>query len=240
MSKQRVVNRIRKHVHSEHLFESMKPLFTLSFIFGLTPIHVAKISGGVRVLKVSTFGFINATLHVIVYAACYIVTLVRRESVVGYFFRQGDYSEAEDELTNDISNFGDTLQIFNDIIGSSITYFSCIYRRDKLIKMMGVIDAADEAFREIGVKIYYKKLLVFCSIVCCFLFCINLAYMFGIFYRFYQVNIKPSPYLYVTFIDQHFVISIAVGLFLCTSRSIQRRFEIMNRVSFFYIYLLKN
>lgn len=236
MSTECVVNRIRKHIRSKHLFESMKPLFGLSFIFGLTPIHVARTSGGERVLKVSTFGFINATLHVLIYASCYIVTLVKRESVVGYFFRSEVYSQNDEtlKLSIEISNFGDTLQIFNDIIGSSITYLSCIYRRDKLIKMMGVIDVADETFRDIGVKIYYKKLLIFCVIVCSFMFCINLAYMFGIFYRFHQVNITPSPFLYWTFIDQHFVISIAVGLFVCTSRSIQRRFEILNRVSFLF------
>lgn len=234
MSKEYVASRIRKHVRSKHLFESMKPLLTLSFIFGLTPIHVARVPSGDRVLKVSTFGFVNATLHIIIYAACYIVTLVHRESVVGYFFRTGDYSETDEniQLSYEISTFGDTLQIFNEIIGSSATYLSCIYRRDKLIKMMGVFDAADEAFKELGVKIYYKKLLIFSAIVCCFLFFTNLSYICGIFYRFHQVNIKPSPYLYVAFIDQRFVISIAVGLFVCVSKSLQRRFEIMNRVSF--------
>lgn len=125
MSKDCVVSRIRKHVHSNHLFESMKPLLTLSFIFGLTPIHVARVTGGDRVLKGSTFGFINATLHIVIYAFCYIVTLVYRESVVGYFFRAGDYSESEETLQlSNISTFGDTLQIFIDIIGSSATYLS--------------------------------------------------------------------------------------------------------------------
>lgn len=231
MSSGKVANRIRKLFTAKHLFESMKPLFGLTFLFGLTPIHVAKSPGGGRLLKVSKFGFIYATMHVVMYGICYVVTLMKGESVVGYFFRT-EVSETDGtlRLTHEISKFGDTLQIFNDIIGSSITYLSCIYRRDKLIKLMRVIDATDEAFHEIGVKIYFRRLLVFCCIVCCFVLFIDTAYMFGIFYRFYQVNIKPSPYLYITFIDQHFVISIAVGLFVCLSKSLQRRFEIMNRV----------
>ncbi|XP_005192002.2 putative gustatory receptor 28b [Musca domestica] len=212
------LERLRQCFISHQVFEALQPLFLITFLYGLTPFRVAKNNKGVTTVQMSFFGFINIALYILLYGACYIVSLLQDETVVGYFFR------------TKISNVGNTLQICNGLITGAVIYISAVTQRRKLLRVCEILYNLDENFANIGIKVKYSRIYRFSIVMIIFKILVIGCYFAGVLHLLKSLGITPSFSVCVTFFLQHSVLSIAICLFCFVARSFERRLVIVNKV----------
>lgn len=83
-----------------------------------------------------------------VFVLCYVITIIKRESVTGYFF------------DSNISNFGDFLQTATGIGALLMTFLYSIAKRHTLIEAFHSLARTDSNLKEIGIEISYKKTIL--------------------------------------------------------------------------------
>lgn len=209
---------LRQRFISHQVFEALQPLFLLTFLYGLTPFRVTKDKNGHSNVKMSFFGFLNIAVYILLYGACYMVSLLQDESVVGYFFR------------TKISNVGDTMQTCNGLITGAVIYISAVTQRRKLLRVCQILYNLDENFANIGIKVKYSRIYRFSIVMIIFKVVIIGSYFAGVYRLLQSMGIKPSFSVCVTFFLQHSVLSIAICLFCFVARSFERRLVILNKV----------
>ncbi|XP_059221014.1 putative gustatory receptor 28b isoform X3 [Stomoxys calcitrans] len=212
------VERFRQCFISHQVFEALQPLFLITFLYGLTPFHVAKDKSGESAVRMSFFGFVNIALYTLLYGSCYIVSLLQDETVVGYFFR------------TEISNVGNTLQICNGLITGAVIYISAVTQRRKLLRVCEILFNLDDNFANIGIKVKYSRIYRFCILMIVFKILVIGSYFGGVLHLLKSMGITPSFSVCVTFFLQHSVLSIAICLFCFMARSFERRLVILNKV----------
>jgi len=140
------LRRVRKYFISSQVYEALRPLFFLTFLYGLTPFHVVRRKMGESYLKMSCFGVFNIFIYICLCGFCYISSLRQGESIVGYFFR------------TEISTVGDRLQIFNGLIAGAVIYTSAILKRCKLLGTLTILHSLDTNFSNIGIRVKYSRI----------------------------------------------------------------------------------
>lgn len=215
------LDRVRNYFISRQVFEALQPLFFLTFLYGLTPFRMVKHkkSGSTRV-KMSCFGFANIGVYIILYGTCYIWSLLKEQSMVGYF------------LSSQIAYVTDTMQTCNGLITGTVIYVSAVTQRRKLLRTIDILHSLDENFFKIGIKVKYSHIYRFSLVMIVFKMLVISVYFIGVFRLLQSGGIYPPFCICVTFFLQHSVLSIAICLFCFIARSFERRLLIMNKVGF--------
>lgn len=213
------LRRVRKYFISSQVYEALRPLFFLTFLYGLTPFHVVRKKMGESYLKMSFFGVFNIFIYICLCGFCYISSLRQGESIVGYFFR------------TEISTIGDRLQIFNGLIAGAVIYTSAILKRCKLLGTLTILHSLDTNFSNIGIRVKYSRIFRYSILVLVFKLLILGVYFVGVFRLLVSLNVTPSFCVCMTFFLQHTVVSIAICLFCVIAFSFERRLSIINQVS---------
>ncbi|XP_030383860.1 putative gustatory receptor 28b [Scaptodrosophila lebanonensis] len=211
------LTRVRKYFISTQVYEALRPLFFLTFLYGLTPFHVGKRKMGEAYLKMSFFGVFNIVVYIVLCAFCYISSLRQGESIVGYFFR------------TEISTIGDTLQIFNGLIAGAVIYTSAFVKRCKLLGTLTILHSLDTNFNNIGIRVKYSRIFRYSILVIVFKIFILGIYFVGVFRLLVSLGVTPSFCVCMTFFLQHTVVSIAICLFCVIAFSFERRLSIINQ-----------
>uniref|UniRef100_A0A1A9UWS0 Uncharacterized protein n=1 Tax=Glossina austeni TaxID=7395 RepID=A0A1A9UWS0_GLOAU len=209
--------RLRQHFISHQVFEALQPLFFITFLYGLTPFRVTTNKGGEKSIKMSAFGFINIALYILLYGSCYIISLLREESVAGYFFR------------NKISDVGNTMQICNGLITGTVIYISAVTQRSKMLRVIATLHNLDKNFANIGIKVKYSRIYRFSIVMLTFKSLVIGVYFVGVYRLLMSMNITPSFTVCVTFFLQHSVLFLAICLFCFVARSFERRLVVLNK-----------
>lgn len=213
------LRRVRKYFISSQVYEALRPLFFLTFLYGLTPFHVVRRKMGESYLKMSCFGIFNIFVYIVLCGFCYISSLRQGESIVGYFFR------------TEISTIGDRLQIFNGLIAGAVIYTSAILKRCKLLGTLTILHSLDTNFSNIGVRVKYSRIFRYSILLLVFKLLILGVYFVGVFRLLVSLGVTPSFCVCMTFFLQHSVVSIAICLFCVIAFSFERRLSIVNQVS---------
>ncbi|CAD7000368.1 unnamed protein product [Ceratitis capitata] len=205
------VSGLRRFFHAHQLYESVQPIFIITFWHGLTPFFIKSDGTGNKKLKESIFGYLNTLLHITIYVGCYVMTLMNNfETIAGYFFNTG------------ISRFADTMQIVSGLIGITVIYFTAILPKHRLQHSLRIMQDMDVLLHSVGVKILYSKLLrySYLSLLC------TLVEIFLL----KSAELEPSTPLYIVFTLQHTVISIATALFQGIAKMLELRLVMLNKV----------
>lgn len=214
------LRRVRKYFISSQVYEALRPLFFLTFLYGLTPFHVVRRKMGESYLKMSCFGIFNIFVYIVLCGFCYISSLRQGESIVGYFFR------------TEISTIGDRLQIFNGLIAGAVIYTSAILKRCKLLGTLTILHSLDTNFSNIGIRVKYSRIFRYSILLLVFKLLILGVYFVGVFRLLVSLGVTPSFCVCMTFFLQHSVVSIAICLFCVIAFSFERRLSIVNQVSY--------
>ncbi|XP_032294481.1 putative gustatory receptor 28b isoform X2 [Drosophila virilis] len=212
------LRRVRKYFISSQVYEALRPLFFLTFLYGLTPFHVVRRKMGESYLKMSCFGIFNIFVYIVLCGFCYISSLRQGESIVGYFFR------------TEISTIGDRLQIFNGLIAGAVIYASAILKRCKLLGTLTILHSLDTNFSNIGIRVKYSRIFRYSILLLVFKLLILGVYFVGVFQLLVSLGVTPSFCVCMTFFLQHSVVSIAICLFCIIAFSFERRLSIVNQV----------
>lgn len=212
--------RIRRLLSAKQLYECLRPLFHVTFLYGLTSFYVSRRDKtGRREIKKSWFGYVNGIAHIGVYSVCYIMTICNNcESVASYFFRSR------------ITYFGDLMQIVSGLIGVTVIYLAAIIPKHRLEQCLQKFHTMDLQLHSVGIKIMYSKVLRFSYAVMISMFFVNFSFSWGTFAVLYSSDVSPTWALHFTFIIQHTVIAIAVTTFSCFTYLVEMRLVMVNKV----------
>lgn len=213
--------RLRRLLSAKQLYECLRPLFHVTFLYGLTSFYVSRRDKtGHREIKKSWFGYVNGIVHIGIYSVCYIMTILNNcESIASYFFR------------SQITYFGDLMQIVSGLIGVTVIYLAAIIPKHRLEQCLQKFHTMDLQLHSVGIKIMYSKVLRFSYAIMISMFFVNFCFTWGTFAVLYYSNVSPSWALHFTFIIQHTVIAIAVTTFSCFTYLVEMRLVMVNKVT---------
>lgn len=206
------------------VYVAQRPLFLMSFLVGILPLNLAG-EEGKRRLEVTICGFIITGLYGLAFAVCYIITLIRHDSLIGYFF------------LSDISNVGNTLTLCTAFLTLAVTFVCCIIRRFKLIAVFNMLAKIDEKFKELGAVINYKTTLKFTSCAVLTFLIIYGFYLGGSYWLLRSSKIYPNITVWVTFFLPHAMTSMVAIMFMCIVNQIRHRIRCLNVVRILIITL---
>lgn len=207
--------------HSRHIFETVKPLFIVSYIFGMTPFYLVKDHQKQYILKTSNFGyFLTCTAFA---SMCLIGmnALLANESVIAYFFR------------SEITIFVDTIQQVFEMGGVVVIYLQTTRGQFDVLYMMRSIDEVDVLLIKGigGIQILYRRVLYFVWMLTGTEIAIVIGYTLMNYFLLSNADIFPSLGFYIAFTSLNAIIIIIIGHFICMSTILVRRFQILNLVS---------
>lgn len=211
------VKTIQEFLNPTDVFVAQRPLFLMSFLVGILPMNLAGREGK-RHLEVTIFGFIITGLYGLMFAVCYIITLIRHESLTGYFFQ------------SDIANIGNTLTLCTAFMTLAVTFVCCIVRRFKLIAVYNMLSKIDGKFKDLGVEIDYKSTLKFISVAVLTFIFIYGFYLGGSFWLLKTSNVFPNFAVWMTFFLPHAMTSMVAIMFICIVKQIRHRIRCLNVV----------
>lgn len=211
---------IKRLFLAKHIFESVKPLFILTYIFGMTPYYLVKNKHKKYILKTSNFGYFLTCTALALMCSIFANSIVVNESVISYFFK------------SDITNFADTIQNLFDMSGAAVLYIKTINGKFEILEFMTSMDEADNLVKDIGgIRILYRKVLYFVWLLTAVVLSIVIGYTLMNYFMLRNAQISPTPIYFVTFTLLNAIITILIGHFVCMSTVLQRRFQILNLVS---------
>lgn len=202
------------------IYSAQHPLIIVSFLCGISPYKLVG-DVGQRRLEHNIFGYVITGLLLALYFVCYIDTLKAHESIVGYFFH-----------TN-ITNIGNSLQLFTGLLGLTSTVVFSHLRRKKLVTLLQQLGKIDTFFRELGVETDYKYTVRYISIVLVVKFVIFITYLTGCYVLLDDADAHPKYTVWISFFLPHIMISMNVVKFMCYVKQIRHRFLLLNKVTRF-------
>lgn len=211
-------------INPTDVFVAQRPLFIMSFLVGILPMNLAGREGKRR-LEVTVFGFIITGLYGLIFAVCYIITLIRHDSLTGYFFK------------SDIANIGNTLTLCTAFMTLAVTFLCCIVRRFKLIAVYNMLAKIDGKLKDLGVEIDYKSTLKFVTVAVLAFVVIYGFYLGGSFWLLKSSNVFPNFTVWMTFFLPHAMTSMVAIMFMCIVKQIRHRIRCLNvvRISIIYV-----
>ncbi|XP_067625347.1 putative gustatory receptor 28b [Eurosta solidaginis] len=196
------VSVLRRFFQAQQMYESLQPLFVITYLHGLTPFWIKGDDAGNKQLKESIFSYLNTVTHVTLYVACYVLTLLNYfETVAGYFLHTG------------VSRIGDIMQVISGLIGIMIIFLTSLLPKRRLQSCLRTFQDSDLLLRSIGVDILHSNVLRYCYLNLLVIFLLDLSYSCINFVLLKSANMEPSTPLYVVFTLQHTVISKATAMF---------------------------
>ncbi|XP_067624583.1 putative gustatory receptor 28b isoform X3 [Eurosta solidaginis] len=213
------VTALRRFFQAQQMYESLQPIFVITYWHGLTPFWIKDDGAGNKLLKESIYGHLNTIIHVTLYVTCYVLTMLNDfETVAGYFFRSG------------ISRVGDIMQVISGLIGIMIIFITALLPKRRLQSFLRTVQHIDLMLRSVGVHILYSKILRYCYLMILFVFLLDSSYSLVNLTLLKSANLNPSKPLYVVFTLQHTVIGIATAMFHGILKIVEVRFVMLNKV----------
>uniref|UniRef100_A0A2M4APU6 Gustatory receptor n=1 Tax=Anopheles triannulatus TaxID=58253 RepID=A0A2M4APU6_9DIPT len=209
---------LQNFLNPKDFYAAQSPVLRVSFLTGMTPFTVVKSPTDLMMLRCTPFGFINSSVHVILFCSCYINTLLKGESITRFFFR------------TDISTLGDVLQFSIGITALIMTFFCSIFQRNKLIKSFHALASIDRRFRKIGMETNYKSTLHYNLLVMCSKAVITFVYLLVCLAVFISSSTYPSVTTWMAFLLPYFMMSMVIVVFLCVVNQAKHRFHLLNKV----------
>lgn len=199
------------------IYGAQQPLIIITFLCGITPFKLVGSTGNRRI-EMTIIGYINTIIHITIFGYCFVVTLNKNATIVGYFFN------------TQISKIGDMLQLCTGLLALTITFMCCLLKRHKVIGVIHFLQRIDEDFKELGIETDYKSTFRYILIVLSFKVMIYMVYLFGSYFLLDSVLVYPSVSVWVSFFLPHMVISSLISLFMCLIKQIRHRFLLLNKV----------
>ncbi|KAJ6640745.1 putative gustatory receptor 28b [Pseudolycoriella hygida] len=212
-----ILKSVQDFLRPTDIFASQRPLFLMSFLLGIFPMNLAGTEGKRR-LEVTICGCIITGLYGLMFAVCYIITLIRHESLTGYFFQ------------SDIANIGNTLTLCTAFMTLAVTFVCCIVRRFKLIAVYNMLAKVDGKLKDLGVEIDYVSTLKFTGIAVATFILIYGFYLGGSFWLLETSNVFPNFAVWMTFFLPHAMTSMVAIMFMCIVKQIRLRIRCLNVV----------
>ncbi|XP_055386191.1 uncharacterized protein LOC129615139 [Condylostylus longicornis] len=208
---------------SIHLLSTIRPLLTMTFFLGLTPIQDVKINDNptIRRIRLCPIGILNAIVVIAIYVLVYSISMYNNESFVKYFFR------------SKVSMIGDALQTVTGFIGIALIYISSIAQQSKLVKTLYIISDAEDRLQELGIRVLHKRTRSYFYSIFSIVHLISTGYVIGSFFlaKNFMNGKNPAAYIMVGFFLQYTIVSSSIVSFLCKANIIKRRFGFLNDLS---------
>ncbi|KAG4071157.1 hypothetical protein HA402_007642 [Bradysia odoriphaga] len=211
----KILRTVHDFANPTDVFVAQRPLFLMSFLVGILPLNLTGREGKRR-LEVTVFGFIITGMYGLVFAVCYIITLIRHNSLTGYFFQ------------SDIANIGNTLTLCTAFMTLTVTFVSCIVRRFKLIAVYNMLAKIDGKLKELGMEIDYRSTLTFIGVAVLTFVVIYGFYLGGSFWLLISSNVFPNFTVWMTFFLPHAMTSMVAIMFMCIVKQIRHRIRCLN------------
>lgn len=211
------MNLFKEFRNPTDIYGAQRPLLILSYLSGITPFKLVGPTNNRR-LEVTVMGFVNTFLHILIFGVCFILTLQRNESIIGYFFK------------TEISRIGDTLQLCTGLIALTITFICCLIRRYTIINVFHMMSRIDDRLKELGVETDYKTTLHYILLVLLVEALIYFTYLIGSVYLLKSFEVYPVIYVWVSFFLPCLIVSTIVAKFLCLVKQLRHRFLLLNKV----------
>ncbi|XP_035777498.1 putative gustatory receptor 28b [Anopheles albimanus] len=211
-------NSLQTFLNPKDFYAAQRPVLRVSFLTGMTPFTVVKGSTDLMMLRCTPFGYINSTVHVILFCSCYVNTLLKGETITRFFFR------------TDISTLGDVLQFSIGITAFIMTFFCSIFQCNKLIKSFHALASIDQRFKEIGMETNYKSTLHYNLLVMCSKAVITFFYLLVCLAVFISSSTYPSVTTWLAFLLPYFMMSMVIVVFLCFVNQAKHRFHLLNKI----------
>lgn len=208
---------LRNFANPKDVFLAQRPLFMMSFLVGILPMNLAG-RDGKRRLEVTVFGFIITGIYGLIFAVCYIITLIRHDSLTGYFFQ------------SDIANIGNTLTLCTAFMTLAVTFTCCIVRRFKLIAVYNMLAKIDAKLKDLGVDIDYKSTFRLIGVSVLTFMVVYGFYLGGSFWLLETSNVFPNFAVWMTFFLPHAMTSMVAIMFMCIVKQIRHRIRCLNVV----------
>uniref|UniRef100_A0AAG5DT01 Gustatory receptor n=1 Tax=Anopheles atroparvus TaxID=41427 RepID=A0AAG5DT01_ANOAO len=213
---------VRKYLSSflnpTDFYAAQRPVLRVSFLAGMTPFTVVKGPTELMMLRCTPFGYINSSLHAILFCSCYVNALLKGETITRFFFR------------TDISTLGDVLQFTIGLTALAMTFFCSIFQRNKLINAFHALASIDRRFKEIGMETNYKSTLHYNLLVMCTKVIISSLYLLLCLAVFISSSTYPNLATWMAFLMPYFMMSMVVVVFLCFVNQTKHRFHLLNKV----------
>lgn len=205
---------------SRHIFESVKPIFLVSYFLGMTPFYLIKDKHNQYIVKTCNFGyFLTFAAFAMICTVC-ANGILANESIIGHF------------LCSKITVFADTVVNLSGVVGATVVYLSTTRGKLEMLYMMIALDEADLVIKRIGgIQVLYKRVLFLVWILTATVISIIIGYTLMNYFLLRNAEIYPSLNFYIAFTMLTTVITILIGHFLCISKVLHRRFQILNLVS---------
>ncbi|XP_017851574.1 putative gustatory receptor 28a [Drosophila busckii] len=200
---------------ADNVFQSLRPLTYISLV-GLAPFRLNLNAD--KEVHTSVYSFVAGIVHYLIFVFCFVTSICEGESIIGYFFQ-----------TN-ITKLGDSTLRLTGIIAMSTIFGFAMFRRQQLVSIMQNNIIVDEIFVRLGLKLDYRRILLFSFLISLGLVFFNVIYLCVSYGLLISANISPSFVTFTAFALPHINISLMVFKFLCTTHLAQSRFNMVNEI----------
>lgn len=211
-----VLKVLQRMSQADNVFQSLRPLTYISLV-GLAPFQLNLNAD--KEVHTSSYSFIAGIVHFLFFVLCFVASIREGDSIIGYFFQ-----------TN-ITKLGDGTLRLTGIIAMCTIFGFAMFKRQRLVSIIQNNIIVDEIFVRLGMKLDYRRILLFTFLISMGIVIFNVVYMCVSYGLLVSATISPSFVTFMAFALPHINISLMVFKFLCTTHLAQSRFSMVNEVS---------
>lgn len=163
-------------------------------------------------------GLLSTISHIILFTLCYVRTMRKQQSIVGYF------------LSSDISTFGDTFQFATSITSISAIYVCSFIKRKELVKFFEGMSNIDANFAQLDHKKNYTGTLALIWINLVVMFILYTTYLSGSYLLLHRSSIYPEISVWVACFLPFYMICLSIVFHGCLLKEVESRFVTLNSV----------
>lgn len=219
-----IFQNLKEYFNPSTLHTSQKPMVMACYLFGIIPFYLVTDERNDR-YECSFNGLIIATIHIMVFGACIVLTFSRQQHFVSAFFQ------------TDISQVTSIIQLIISFLALAIVYPNIYIRKQKILKIFDILSKMDGQFMWSDNKTEHKKTFWYSVKLILANFVIYFIYIFGSYAIQINLDRPAQVYAWVSFFLPHFVLSFVTLKFLCIMQLLRNRIRSLNRVSTFVLKL---
>ncbi|EAT36880.1 AAEL011073-PA, partial [Aedes aegypti] len=208
----------RDCINPKNFYAAQAPVLKATFIGGLTPFTVVNRRRHDSALECTIFGYVNSFIHAATFCTCYVITLVKHESVTAHFF------------DSEISTLGDILQIIVGLVALIMTFGYSVFRRQTVIDAFHALARTDLHFKEIGVETDYKSTLFYNYGLLFIQITVNLAYITISIAIVTSSGVFICGTTWAAFFLPFMMMTMITSLFVCIVNQSKHRFYLLNKI----------
>lgn len=212
---------IRSFLYDLHkpgdVYACYRVYFLLGICGGIVPFQFHPLP--IRHLKTTLFGYINCIIRIIFYASIFIISIIREQSLLAYFYE------------TKISRYTDGFQKVNGLFGTIIVLVLGLFDSQSLITLMHFYEWLELLYSRIGIRILQKNCAFQINLRIAIMLCTNFSFLlYGRLFIFEDDSIFVSWLALSTFYSPYLIISCVVVLYTTTLFKISIYLKILNAV----------